>query len=159
MTVARRSRGLVWVILLSFVLASFGCGANLGPKAKIGGLGGGAAGGLLAAAAGASPAGIVGGVLLGGLVGGAIGDRMDAADRREAAETAQRAMETAPSGTSVAWQNPDSGNSGTVSPTRTYQSDSGQYCREYHTTVMIDGEEQKSYGTACRQPDGTWKVM
>lgn len=159
MTVVRSSKVLVWVILLAFVLASLGCGANLGPKAKVGGLGGGAAGGLLAAAAGASPAGIAGGVILGGLIGGAIGDRMDAADRREAAETAQRAMETAPAGTSVAWNNPDSGNSGTVSPTRTYQSESGQYCREYHSTVTIDGEENKSYGTACRQPDGTWKIM
>ena len=159
MTVAGSSKVLVWAILLAFVLASFGCGANLGPKAKIGGLGGGAAGGLLAAAAGASPAGIAGGVILGGLIGGAIGDRMDAADRREAAEAARRAMETAPSGTSVAWQNPDSGNSGTVSPTRTYQTENGQYCREYHSTVTIDGEEHKSYGTACRQPDGAWKIM
>ena len=35
MVVARGFRGLAWVILLAFVLASFGCGANLGPKAKI----------------------------------------------------------------------------------------------------------------------------
>ena len=25
-------------------------------------------------------------------------------------------------------------------------------------TVTIDGKQQKSYGTACRQPDGSWKV-
>lgn len=30
-------------------------------------------------------------------------------------------------------------------------------CREYQTTVMIDGKPQKAYGKACRQPDGTWK--
>jgi len=23
---------------------------------------------------------------------------------------------------------------------------------------MIAGKEQQTYGTACRQPDGTWKV-
>lgn len=30
-------------------------------------------------------------------------------------------------------------------------------CREYQTTVTIDGKPQKAYGKACRQPDGTWK--
>ncbi len=32
-------------------------------------------------------------------------------------------------------------------------------CREYQTTVTIDGKPQKAYGKACRQPDGTWKQM
>ncbi|MGQ4810163.1 hypothetical protein NKDENANG_03612 [Candidatus Entotheonellaceae bacterium PAL068K] len=26
-------------------------------------------------------------------------------------------------------------------------------------TVTIDGKQQKSYGTVCRQPDGSWKVV
>lgn len=30
-------------------------------------------------------------------------------------------------------------------------------CREYQTTITIDGKPQKAYGRACRQPDGTWK--
>ena len=47
----------------------------------------------------------------------------------------------------------------TVTPTRTYKDDSGTYCREYQTTVTVGGEEQKAYGTACRQPDGQWKIM
>ncbi len=33
------------------------------------------------------------------------------------------------------------------------------YCREYTTTTMIDGTEQKSHGTACRQVDGTWRIV
>jgi hypothetical protein len=32
-------------------------------------------------------------------------------------------------------------------------------CREYQTTTTIDGRPQRSYGTACRQPDGTWRIM
>jgi surface antigen len=114
---------------------------------------------LIAAAAHASPAGIAAGVILGGLVGGAIGDRMDAADRREAEKAARRALESNPSGTSTTWRNPDSGHSGSITPTRTYQSAGGQYCREYQQTVVIGGETHKAFGTACRQPDGSWKIV
>lgn len=37
-------------------------------------------------------------------------------------------------------------------------ADSAQ-CREYQAKVMINGKPQNSYGTACRQPDGTWKII
>jgi surface antigen len=153
-------RPLVLVMLLAVVLA--GCDPTTGmpgPKATVGGLGGAAAGGLLAAAVGGSPAGIAAGVLLGGLIGGAIGDRLDAKDREAANQAAAQALETSPAGTSVAWKNPDSGRSGTVTPTRTYQTASGQYCREYQQTVIIDGQQHQAYGTACRQPDGSWKIV
>jgi surface antigen len=160
MTVLRKSKVLVPVALLVFLLVA--CSSSTpqpGTKTVIGAAGGGAAGGLIAAAAGASPAAIAGSVILGGLVGGAIGDRLDAADRREAQTAAHQALETTPTGTSVGWQNPDSGHSGTYTPTRTYQTESGQYCREYEQAIYIQGEEHKAYGTACRQEDGTWKIV
>jgi hypothetical protein len=62
---------------------------------------------------------------------------LDQRDKRMQAEAAQKALETAPSGKPVAWTNPDSGHSGTVTPVRTYQS-SGTYCREYQQTVTIE---------------------
>ena len=31
------------------------------------------------------------------------------------------------------------------------------YCREYTTTVVIDGRTERAHGTACRQPDGIWQ--
>ncbi len=40
-----------------------------------------------------------------------------------------------------------------------YTDSSGRYCREYQSTVMVGGQPQQSYGTACRQPDGTWRVV
>ena len=40
-----------------------------------------------------------------------------------------------------------------------YQDGSGQTCREYQTTVQVDGQWQPSYGTACLQPDGTWRMV
>jgi hypothetical protein len=33
-----------------------------------------------------------------------------------------------------------------------------QTCREFDTSIMIDGQEQQAHGTACLQPDGSWKV-
>ena len=33
----------------------------------------------------------------------------------------------------------------------------GPQCREYQSTAIIGGKEEKVYGRACRQPDGTWK--
>jgi hypothetical protein len=35
----------------------------------------------------------------------------------------------------------------------------GAYCREYTQPVTIGGVKQSSYGTACQQPDGTWKIL
>src|ERR671924_1046223 len=147
---------LVWAILVAFLL--MGC-ESTGPKTAVGGLGGAAAGGLLAAALGGKGTGIAAGTILGGLIGGAIGDRLDAADRAKANAASSQALESIPSGQSVAWRNPDSGTSGVVTPMRTYQTATGQYCREYTQTITIGGERHQSYGTACRQPDGSWKTV
>jgi hypothetical protein len=33
------------------------------------------------------------------------------------------------------------------------------YCREYQSTTTIDGRPQPVYGTACLQPDGSWRII
>lgn len=129
------------------------------PKTTMGGMLGAAGGGLIAAAAGGGAAGIIGGVLIGGLVGGAVGNALDQKDKEMAQQAAQRAFENSRSGESSAWQNPDSGNSGSITPTRTYQAPSGQYCREYQQDIIVGGKTEKSYGTACRQADGSWRIQ
>lgn len=37
------------------------------------------------------------------------------------------------------------------------EADAG-YCREYTQRVVVGGRVQESYGTACLQPDGSWRV-
>ena len=143
------------VIGLFLLSACAGNNWNENQKAIIGG----AAGGLLASAFNANNAGVLGGAILGGLIGGAIGNRMDEADRREANRTTYRALESAPSGTTASWENPDTSNSGTVTPMRTYQAQSGEYCREFEQTITVAGETRQAYGTACRRPDGNWQVV
>jgi hypothetical protein len=70
----------------------------------------------------------------------------------------QQALENAPSGTSIQWKNPD-GASATIVPQPAFQTANGQICREFQQTVTIGGRPQQAYGTACRQPDGTWKLQ
>jgi surface antigen len=45
-------------------------------------------------------------------------------------------------------------------PPPTYvDPDEGTYCRPYSQEIRIDGRLQESYGTACLQPDGTWRIV
>ncbi len=73
--------------------------------------------------------------------------------------TSQQALESNRTGQASGWKNPDSGHSGTVTPTETYQTASGNHCREYQQTVTIDGKTERVHGRACREPDGTWKIV
>ena len=146
-------------IVMLVVVAATGCATiEDNPKASIGAFGGAAFGGLIAAAAGGGGAAIAGAVIGGALLGAFAGNMLDQRDKRLAAEAQQRALESAPTGRPVAWTNPDSGHSGTVTPMRTYQS-GGTYCREFQNDVVIGGKKENAYGTACRQPDGSWKVQ
>jgi surface antigen len=164
MTVAIAAPGLgrsalLGIVLLSMALAGCQDGGGLAPRTTLGGLGGAASGGLIAAAAGGSAPVIAASVILGGLVGGAIGERLDQRDRQLANQTAHRAFETTPAGQAATWRNPDSGHSGSVTPTRTFQAANGGYCREFQQEIVVGGQTQQSFGTACRQSDGQWRIV
>ncbi|HTU02072.1 MAG TPA: RT0821/Lpp0805 family surface protein [Candidatus Sulfotelmatobacter sp.] len=151
-------RGIALAMLVAVTVT--GCETvQSNPKTAIGAGGGALVGGLIAGAAGANPAAIAASVIGGALLGGLVGSMLDERDKRMAAEAAARALETAPTGTSVAWNNPDTGHSGAVTPTRTYQAANGAYCREYTQSVTIDGKPEQARGTACRQADGSWKAV
>jgi surface antigen len=129
------------------------------PKAVLGSVGGAAVGAGIAALAHGNPAAIVASAVGGALLGGYVGHRLDDRDKRMAAEAAQRAFENGRTGEAIAWKNPDSGNSGTITPTQTYQIAGGQYCRRYTQDITVGGEKHETYGTACRQPDGSWSIQ
>lgn len=77
------------------------------------------------------------------------------ADRAQMEQASHRAA-SAPIGQQVSWRNPDSGNSGTITPTGEGISLAGEYCREYQQTFTIAGKTDQAYANACRQPDGSW---
>lgn len=116
---------------------------------------GAAAGGLLGAAAFSGPnawIGILGGALVGGIVGNQIGQYMD---RQDAARA--QAVYVSESGRGQ-WTNNQTGYTYTIKPVKTYHKKE-RYCREYQTTATIGGRSRNVYGTACRMPDGSWKVV
>lgn len=118
---------------------------------------GGALGGLLGNQVGKGSgrtAAIIVGTLAGAAIGGAVGRSMDETDRLKTAHS----LENVRTGVPSTWRNPDSGNRYTVVPTRTYETNEGP-CREYTVDAVIDGRLEKVYGTACRQPDGTWRTI
>jgi surface antigen len=159
MFASTRLRNALPIVLLTFGLAACVGPAAPGPKTTVGAATGAAAGGLLGAAAGGEAEGIIAGVLLGGLLGGAIGNALDNADRQYAAQNAQHSLEYLHTGATSEWQNPDSGHSGSTTPTRTYQTASGSYCREFTQTIVVGRRTEQGYGTACRQPDGSWRIV
>lgn len=98
------------------------------------------------------------GVLIGALIGSEIGRSMDNNDRYRANMAIQQSY-TARVGETVRWKNPNTGNSGTVVVLRDGTSAAGLYCREFQQSIRIDGRAAVGTGIACRQPDGTWRIM
>ncbi len=99
------------------------------------------------------------GTLAGAFIGRGIGQSLDNVDKLYAERAVTRAS-AAPVGQTIAWNNPDSGNRGWVTPTRDgVNTQTGAYCREYQTTVQVGGKTESAYGTSCRQPDGSWQIV
>jgi surface antigen len=147
-------------LVAASALALAGC-AGQGDKQTGGTLVGAAAGGLLGAQFGTGTGKLVGtalGVLAGAYLGNQVGQSLDNADQAAMKQSTQYSLEATKAGHTSNWSNPDSGNSGSVTPTKTYQAPSGDYCREYQQTVTVGGKTEEAYGTACRKPDGSWKV-
>jgi surface antigen len=127
-------------------------------KQDIGTVSGGVIGGLVGSQfgkGGGQMLGIGAGILAGALIGGAIGKNMDDTDKMKM----NKALETNAVGAPAYWQNSNTGNSYTVVPVKNVAYDGNPYCREYRTTAIIAGKKQQMYGTACRQPDGSWKMV
>ena len=123
----------------------------------VGAIIGGATGGLIGAEFGRGhdrTAAIIGGTVIGALIGGSIGHYMDRVDY----DCFGRALDRAPDRQPFVWRNPN-GVEYNVVPQSTYTDRRGRYCREYNTTAVIGGRTERVYGTACRQPDGSWELV
>jgi len=128
-------------------------------KANVGVAAGVVTGGLLGSAIGGGTGqtlAIIGGGLLGGFLGNEIGSSLDRADQAAYQRASQNALET---GTTRSWRNPKTGAYGTIAPKAKYRNDEGVYCREYSQTIHVDGQKRQAHGTACREADGTWRIV
>lgn len=102
--------------------------------------------------------GVIGG-LLGAGIGHEIGASLDRADMNYYSRAQQQALENSQPGQPLPWNNPKSGHSGVIVPAAPYQADNGQYCREFTHKINVGGRSETGYGTACRQPDGSWQIV
>jgi len=173
-------------MIATFGLA--GCVENTGRTSQqdagiaVGGLLGAVAGGLAGTQVGKGrgrTTAIIAGSILGGLAGGAIGNRLGQQDELLAQQTTQQTLASAPVNQPVRWQNPQSGVYGDVVATTpvyqqpyyapqqtaatygtTYSQPQTVDCRDYKQTIFVDNQRyETATGTACRQPDGTWRIQ
>lgn len=138
-----------------------GCVSDMGTKQTGGAVLGGVAGGLLGSNVGSGKgrlAATAAGALLGAMAGSEVGKSLDRADRTYM-QQAEASAYGAPVGQRIQWNNPESGNYGYYVPTRDGRDQSGAYCREFQQTIVVGGQTQSGFGTACQQPDGTWKIV
>ena len=142
------------IVLLSIHLV--GC-TNM-TNQDVGTITGGVAGGLIGSTVGQGSGrvlAIAAGTLAGAYLGGAVGKSMDDTDRMKMNQALERNNVDQP----AYWHNGNTGADYQVVPTRNVEMDGNRYCREYRTTANINGRKQQMYGTACRQPDGSWQAM
>lgn len=150
-------------VLLVAGLTLTGCKTmqEMGPKETTGTVIGAVAGGLIGSRFGHNAGRWVGaavGSIIGGFFGNMLGQNMDSGDKARSEQAFREATE-APMGETVYWRNDSNGNWGSYRPIRDGNAESGQYCREFVTTAVIGNQRERVYGTACRHPNGTWKVV
>jgi len=148
-------------IQLGCVVLALGCvplaGCETTPSNEAIGTGVGVALGALAGSAFGSGSGrtaaIFAGGALGGWAGNVIGKRMDENDRKKMSQ----ALDTNAPGQPSAWKNETTGANYTITPAKTFVQD-GRQCRSFVQEAIVDGQQTKISGTACKRPDGsTWE--
>ena len=169
------------LVAAAAMLALAGCNqpANQQAGTLAGGALGAVAGGLAGTQIGSGrgrTVAIIAGTILGGAVGASIGNRLTQQDQQYAQQTTAQALNNNPPGQPAEWRNPQTGNYGYIEPTsppyayqapQTQQSpyygtsygQPQQECRDYKQTIYVGDQYETAAGTACRQPDGTWKIV
>ena len=144
------------ILLICVTISLVGCDTM--NNQDTGTVGGAVLGGLIGSRFGGGAGQMVAigaGAVAGAYLGGQIGRSMDAQDRAQM----NRAFEGNSVGQPAYWQNNNTGAVYDVTPTRNVSFQGNPYCREYRSTAVINGQHQQVYGTACRQPDGSWQIV
>jgi surface antigen len=147
------------VVLVALLAA--GCGGRMSNSEMIGAAAGAAAGGLIGWQFGSGfgqAVAIAVGTVAGGAAGYVAARRLMPSDRAEYDRTTHLALAEAKDGETRDWINPETGTSGIVRPTRSYQAD-GRTCREYRAAVAFEKDVHAGTGVACLQADGRWLVV
>jgi surface antigen len=126
-------------------------------RRAVGAVLGGAIGGIIGAQVGEGASrriAILAGAAAGSLIGAHIGRRMDEADRACIGE----ALEKAGDNRTVAWVSDDGGTAYRVTPLAS-RPNTDPACRMFELEARTRAESTTSKAQACRDPDGTWRVI
>jgi len=151
------------IVVCSLVALSLGaCSWNDSRTETLGGVLGGVVGGIVGSKFGKGTGkgvAIVLGATLGAMWGQDIAKGMTDVDKIFSERTTKDTLEYGKPGETASWSNPNSGNSGTITADEAYSNDEGKGCRQFETTVNVEGEDRTATGTACRAEDGEWQVI
>jgi surface antigen len=73
-----------------------------------------------------------------------------------ASRLVQTTLESTPDGATRRWTNQQTGNSGEITPLRTYVSEGGYFCRDYREELAVARDTGRFYHTACRDDSARW---
>ncbi len=141
------------VLLLVVVLSGCSGMGKAEQGAVIGGLGGAAVGGQLGPDDSRGENALIG-AGIGAVLGYMIGNEWEKYDQRRL----NRTLETAPSGRTTEWVNPDTGNRYRATPEPAYQRE-GRVYRDVEIDGYVDGRRETVHAKAYRSPDGTWQLV
>ena len=142
---------VVLLVVISLFLASC-ADMNKGQKGAIGGAAGGA---LIGQIIGHNTEATLIGAAVGTMLGYIVGNEMDKYDREQINHVYDRGV----SGNTSAWINPDTGNEYRVTPQSAYTGPSNRICRKAEIQATIDGKQETTYATACRDEAGHWVLQ
>lgn len=148
----------------TYAQSSSSCDADVAVGTGLGAIVGGVIGNQFGKGSGRTAA-TIGGVILGGIAGNAIAKDACKDDRHDAYyynDTYSDAFASGDEGEEYEWRNPHTNNYGYVTPGETYDDGYEGYegpCREFSQRVFIDGRPETAYGVACRQGDGSWRIV
>ncbi len=103
----------------------------------------------------------VAGAAIGAYIGNRIGKELDRRDREIAQANANNTLNQGQTGTTSNWNNPDTGNHGSVTPTSgAYRNKENRLCRDFKEDVVLkNGKKETITGTRCQKADGSWEFV
>ena len=100
--------------------------------------------------------------VLGAAAGGAGGyyaaDYIIRMDKQKMERAAFLSLDSAAEGSTVYWENEDTGSAGSFTILRSFQSSNGRRCREFIANTMGEAATVERQETACQIRNGAWEI-
>lgn len=95
--------------------------------------------------------------LAGSWSGGKLGGQLTMDARERMIELTQSALNQGQSGKKIKWRQGKL--TGTIIPQIAFAGPNALECREFHQTLRLEDVVETGYATACRAPDGKWRLL